>query len=207
MCFDERKCTFPLGAHQTHVRQRAITAVCSVDWRKGPHVEDLYYGLVCTPQHLSLVANIWIVYRGTDLVVASIMRRYNIPNLLRYPIFWLISQFLVFITICLLIWSLWKSNPFLVSFWCGKAQLCPPCGLKPQFAEIIMDNEWQLDMRKVPKSQLVHKLYARSYSFNSSIYLYCWGTSWGLPKYWFILWLCNTIYILILSTSFGDTKS
>lgn len=85
MCFDERKCTFPLGAHQTHVRQRAITTVCSVDWRKGPHVEDLYYGLVCMPRHLSL--NIWIVYRGTDLVVASIMRQYNIPDLLRYPIF------------------------------------------------------------------------------------------------------------------------
>lgn len=40
----------------------------------------------CTPQHLSLVANIWIVYRGTDLVVGSIMRQYNIPDLLRYPI-------------------------------------------------------------------------------------------------------------------------
>lgn len=72
MCFNEKICSFSYGVHQDLVEHSPL---CSVVWSKRVHVEDLYYQLVCTSQHLSLVARVWTVYRGTDLVVSSIMRQ------------------------------------------------------------------------------------------------------------------------------------
>ena len=74
MCSDDRICGFSFGVHQALVEHNPL---CSVDWSKRVHVVDLYYQLVCASEHLSLAARVWMVYRGTDLAVSSIMRQYR----------------------------------------------------------------------------------------------------------------------------------